>query len=161
MKKLFLVALLSLTQVLIFTGDALLAQTSQLPIQFKLSDINSTKNGQAFFQYGNPKSEYLEPDAGYLFCLFKVETINPNNIDIDFTGSKLKIEGPEGEIKCYTLFSMKGYNDSYVPCSAVTKSIKHKKNGKDSYLIIIKEDVQSFDFMYENSDTLKIFVPNH
>jgi hypothetical protein len=66
MKKLFLVALLSLSQVLIFTGELLFAQSNQLPIQFKLREVSSTKNEQPFFQYGNPKAEFKKPNTGYL-----------------------------------------------------------------------------------------------
>ena len=46
MKKLLLVALLSLTQALVFTGEALLAQSEQLPItENEISYYGITKNG--------------------------------------------------------------------------------------------------------------------
>ena len=135
---------------------------SQLPIQFKLIDVSTTVNKQVFLDVttGAMNSKYSTPVSGYMFCLFKVEAINPNTSEIDITGSKLKIEGPEGEIDCYAIFSMEGHPNSFAPCSALSLTIKRKKSREDQYLAVIKEDVYSLDFIYENSDTLKILIPN-
>ena len=146
--------------ILLLTGFQL-RSFSQVPLQFTLIDASVTMDQQAFVDIstGNiSKTVYNTPAAGYKFCLFEIETTNPNKDDIDLKGSEIRIASPEGTIECYGLFSIQGYSDRFIPLPSMTLTVKRKKSRTDKFLAVMKEDVQSFDFIYRNSDTLTIVV---